>query len=142
MTTHYPGPWRHCPKTGQIVDADNRQIARVWQTRDRERDHANGELIAQAPALAANYEVACEDLAHLAGEYSALEQEFTIANENIEHLHDALNAEVRARLAVEAALALCVRAIDELLPGMRHIPCDVGLINTALTTARPLLEDA
>lgn len=110
---HIHNPWRHCPKTGQIVDADNRQIARVWQTRDRERDHANGELIAQAPALAANYEVACEDLAHLAGEYDA----------------------------VRMALAQCVAAIDQLLPGMRHIACDVGLINTALIAARPLLED-
>lgn len=113
MTTHSPAPWRHCPKTGQIVDADNRQLARVWQTRDRERDHANGELIARAPALAVNYDVACEDLARLAGEYDA----------------------------VRMALAQCVAAIDALLPGAQHIPVDVGLINEALLTARPLLED-
>ena len=49
MSTHSPAPWRYCPKTGQIVDANNRQIARVWNTSNRERDHANGELIASAP---------------------------------------------------------------------------------------------
>lgn len=51
------------------------------------------------------------------------------------------------RLCIEnnrlrAAVGQCVRAIDQLLPGMRHIPCDVGLINQALITARPLIEES
>lgn len=53
MTAHSPAPWRYCPKTGQIVDANNRRIARVWNTSNRERDRANGELVAQAPELKA-----------------------------------------------------------------------------------------
>lgn len=111
--THSPGPWRYVPKSGQIVDVNNRQIARVWFTSNRERDHANGELIAQAPQVMGDYDAACDDLARLAGEYSEL----------------------------QAALALCVQAIDNLLPGAAKIPCDVGLINEALIKARPLAED-
>lgn len=42
---------------------------------------------------------------------------------------------------VESALAMCVAAIDQLLPGAKHIPCDVGLINQALIAARPLIEE-
>ena len=90
--THSPAPWRYVPKSGQIVDANNRQIARIWHTSNHERDHTNGELIAQAPAM-------------------------------------------------QEALALCVAAIDTLLPGARHIPADIGLINEALMKARPLLEE-
>lgn len=41
---------------------------------------------------------------------------------------------------MQQALDLCVRAIDNLLPGAKHIPADVGLVNAALMTARPLLE--
>lgn len=109
--THSPGPWRYVPKSGQIVDANNRQIARVWNTSNRERDHANGELIAQAPQVMGDYDAAYDDLARLSGEYSELRE----------------------------ALELAVRAIYELLPGAKHIPCDIGLVNTALITARPLL---
>lgn len=39
---------------------------------------------------------------------------------------------------LQATLGMCVKAIDELLPGMAKIPCDVGLINEALIKARPL----
>ena len=110
--THSPGPWR-LAKSGQIVDVNNRAIARVWNTSKRDQDRANGELIADAPEVRRLYGELCNDMAHLAGEYSELEQ----------------------------ALALCVRAIDNLLPGARHIPADIGLINEALLKARPLVED-
>lgn len=96
--THSPAPWRYAPKSGQIVDANNRQICRIWHTSNHERDHANGELIASAPTWYA------------------------------------------ARDELQEALALCVKAIDHLLPGAKHIPCDVGLINQALIAARPLIE--
>ena len=46
-----PAPWRYVLKSGQIVDANNRQIARAWFTSNRERDRANGELIAKAPSM-------------------------------------------------------------------------------------------
>lgn len=52
----------------------------------------------------------------------------------IEHLERQLDL-------VESALAQRVAAIDNLLPGAKHIPCDVGLINQALIEARPLLEE-
>lgn len=109
--THSPGPWR-LAKSGQIVDVNHRAIARIWNTSKRDQDKANGELIADAPEVRRRYDELCIDLAHLAGEYSELEQ----------------------------ALALCVRAIDNLLPGVAHIPADIGLINTALIKARPLVE--
>ena len=102
--THSPAPWRYVPKSGQIVDANNRQICRIWHTSNHERDHANGELIASAPFLAS----ASHDL-----------------NE-----------------AMRDALTLCVKAIDHLLPGTKHIVCDVGLINQALIAARPLIEES
>lgn len=97
--THSPAPWRYVPKSGQIVDANNRQICRIWHTSNRERDHANGELIALAPTWYA------------------------------------------ARNELQTALELAVRAIDELLPGAAKIPCDIGLINEALTRARPLTRE-
>lgn len=97
--THSPAPWRYVPKSGQIVDANNRQICRIWHTSNHERDHANGELIASAPTWYA------------------------------------------ARDELQEALALCVQAIDHLLPGARHIVADIGLINDALCAARPLLHD-
>lgn len=104
MLTHSPGPWR-LAESGQIVDANNRQIARVWFTNNRQRDIANGELIAMGPSV---------------------RDEFRALHANHREL--------------QAALALCVQAIDELLPGMPKIPCDVGLINEALIKARPLVE--
>ena len=107
--THSPGPWR-LAKSGQIVDVNNRAIARIWNTSKRDQDRANGELIANAPEVRRLYDEACENMAHWVGEYSQLEQ----------------------------ALALCVRAIDNLLPGAARIPCDIGLINEALLKARPL----
>ena len=110
--THSPGPWR-LAKSGQIVDVNNRAIARIWNTSKRDQDRANGELIANAPKVRELYDEACENMARLAGEYSKLEQ----------------------------ALALCVRAIDNLLPGAAHIPADIGLINKALLKARPLVGD-
>ena len=42
---------------------------------------------------------------------------------------------------LRSALSLCVKAIDNLLPGAKFIPADVGLVNEALMTARPLCED-
>lgn len=41
---------------------------------------------------------------------------------------------------LEDALQLCVRAIQNLLPGAKHIAANVGLINEALVTARALLK--
>ena len=38
------------------------------------------------------------------------------------------------------ALRLTVRAIEDLLPGAKHIAANVGLINEALITARALLQ--
>ncbi len=110
--THSPGPWRFT-KSGQIVDVNHRAIARIWNTSKRDQDMANAALIADAPEVRRLYDELCEDMARLAGEYSQLEQ----------------------------ALALCVKAIDNLLPGAPKIPCDVGLINAALMTARPLVRD-
>ena len=109
--THSPGPWR-LAKSGQIVDVNNRAIARIWNTSKRDQDRANGELIANAPEVRWRYDELCEDMARLAGAYSELEQ----------------------------ALALCIRAIDNLLPGATRIPADIGLINQALLKARPLVE--
>ena len=40
---------------------------------------------------------------------------------------------------LQNALALCVKAIDSLLPHIGRIPADIGLINDALCAARPLL---
>lgn len=94
--THSLAPWRYVPKSGQIVDANNRQICRIWHTSNHERDHANGELIASAPLLS----------------------------------------------ELQEALALCVKAIDQLIPGAKHIVCDVRLINQALIAARPLIEES
>lgn len=110
--THSPGPWR-LAKSGQIVDVNNRAIARVWNTGKRDQDRANGELIANAPEVRRRYDELCIDMAHLTGEYSDLRE----------------------------ALTLCVRAIDNLLPGATHIPADIGLINEALLNARSLVED-
>ena len=107
--THSPGSWR-LAKSGQIVDVNNRAIARIWNTSKRDQDLANGNLIADAPTTRRLYDEACENMAHWVGEYSQLEQ----------------------------ALALCVRAIDNLLPGAAHTPADIGLINNALLKARPL----
>lgn len=39
------------------------------------------------------------------------------------------------------ALSLCVKAIDNLLPGAKFIPADVGLVNEALMAARPLCKE-
>lgn len=112
--THSPGPWRYVPKSGQIVDMNNRQIGRVWFTSNRERDAANGELIALAPTMKLD-RIMDKDLGNEALLQSTVHE-------------------------LQAALALCVQAIDELLPGMPKIPCDVGLINEALIKARPLVE--
>ena len=65
------------------------------------------------------------------------------------HGQDKANGELIAmaptwyeeRNKLQAALELAVRAIDELLPGMTKIPCDVGLINEALIKARPLTRE-
>lgn len=113
MTAHSPAPWRYCPKTGQIVDANNRQVARVWNTSNRERDHANGKLVASAPTQ---------------------EQAFL---DTLDALTDV--AEENGQLL--AALAKCVASLDQLLPYLAKVPADVGLLNDALTAARPLLED-
>lgn len=102
--THSPGPWR-LAKSGQIVDVNNRAIARIWDTGKRDQDRANGELIANAPEMCRLYDALCIDVVHLASKYSELHK----------------------------ALALCVRAIDNLLP-------DIGLINEALLEARSLVE--
>ena len=109
--THSPGPWR-LAKSGQIVDVNNRAIARIWNTSKRDQDRANGQLIADAPEVRRLYDALCNDVVHLMGEYSDLRK----------------------------TLALCVRAIDNLLPGVVHIPADIGLINEALLKARPLVE--
>lgn len=116
MSTHSPAPWRYCPKTGQIVDANNRQIARVWNTSNRGRDHANGELIAAAPTW---HQV----FGHLGTP------------------DEAGNAISAARDELEAALAKCVASLDQLLPYLAKVPADVGLLNDALMAARPLLGD-
>lgn len=114
MTTS-PAPWRYVPKSGQIVDANNRQIARVWHTSNHERDHANGELIAMAPTLKLD-RLMDKDLSNEA-----------LLQSTVHELH--------------AALGLCVKAIENLLPGARHIVADIGLINDALCAAQPLLEE-
>lgn len=44
--------------------------------------------------------------------------------------------------SLRSALSLCVKAIDNLLPGAKHIVADVGLINEALMAARPLCKEA
>lgn len=112
--THSPAPWRYVPKSGQIVDANNRQIGRIWHTSNHERDHANGELIADAAHIREAYGNLCGEAAELIARQDNLQE----------------------------ALALCVKAIDHLLPGAKHIPCDVGLINQALIAARPLIEES
>lgn len=43
------------------------------------------------------------------------------------------------RADLQAALALCVEALDSLLPHLARVPADIGLINDALVAARPLL---
>ena len=112
--THSPGPWR-LAKSGQIVDVNNRAIARIWNTSKRDQDRANGELIALAPTM------------------------------KLDRIMDkALGNEALLQSTVhelQTALALCVRAIDNLLPGAAHIPADIGLINQALLKARSLVED-
>lgn len=113
MSTHSPAPWRYCPKTGQIVDANNRQIARVWNTSNRNRDHANGELIASAPTQ---------------------EQAFL-------DTHEALTDVAEENGQLLAALAKCVASLDQLLPHLAKVPADIGLLNDALMAARPLLDD-
>jgi hypothetical protein len=113
--THSPAPWRYCPKTGQIVDANNRQVARVWNTSNRERDHANGELIASAPDV----------------------EKWRLGSE----LRDQQNHELHELVAeLQGALAKCVASLDQLLPYLAKVPADVGLLNDALVAARPLLE--
>lgn len=52
----------------------------------------------------------------------------------------------RARLMEEndrlrKALGACVASLDQLLPHLGKVPADVGLLNSALCAARPLLED-
>ena len=42
---------------------------------------------------------------------------------------------------LEHALRLAVNAIKDLLPGAKHIPANVGLINEALCTARIVLQE-
>ena len=42
---------------------------------------------------------------------------------------------------LQHALRLTVRAIEDLLPGAKHIPANVGLINEALITSRIVLKD-
>lgn len=113
MSAHSPAPWRYCPKTGQIVDANNRQIARVWNTSNRERDHANGELITSAPTQ---------------------EQAFL-------DTHEVLTDVAEENGQLLAALAKCVASLDQLLPYLAKVPADVGLLNDALMAARPLLDD-
>lgn len=50
---HTPGEWRACP-SGQIVAGPlSHQIARIWNTKNREADEANARLIAAAPELLA-----------------------------------------------------------------------------------------
>ncbi|MDH1236511.1 hypothetical protein [Stutzerimonas stutzeri] len=112
MTTHSPAPWRYCPKTGQIVDANNRQVARVWNTSNRVRDHANGELIAAAPTAV-----------DVPGSYFARLGESDLRLE-----------------AFKDALTLCVASLDQLLPYLAEVPADIKLLNYALMTARPLLQ--
>lgn len=51
----------------------------------------------------------------------------------------------RARLTEEnerlrQALGLCVASLDQLLPHLGKVPADVGLLNEALCSARPLLK--
>lgn len=38
------------------------------------------------------------------------------------------------------ALRKCVASLDQLLPHLSKVPADIGLLNDALVTARPLLE--
>lgn len=120
--THSPGPWR-LAKSGQIVDVNNRAIARVWNTSKRDQDRANGELIAMAPMW------------HQVFGHLGTPDE---AGNKLIHKQDELVAHADE---LRKALALCVRAIDNLLPGAAHIPCDIGLINEALLKARPLVRD-
>lgn len=42
---------------------------------------------------------------------------------------------------LQHALRLTVRAIEDLLPGAKHIAANVGLINEALITSRIVLKD-
>ena len=51
----------------------------------------------------------------------------------------------RAQLADEnaklrLALGLCVDSLDQLLPHLHKVPADIGLLNEALCSARPLLK--
>jgi hypothetical protein len=112
MSAHSPAPWRYCPKTGQIVDVNNRQIARVWNTSNRERDHANGELIAASPAWQQNY-------------LDALDTITDVAEENGQLL---------------AALAKCVEALEKVSALTSHQIATLTIQN-ALMAARPLLDD-
>lgn len=45
-------------------------------------------------------------------------------------------------IALRAALQLTVASLDQLLPHLPKVPADIGLLNKALTLARPLLETA
>lgn len=38
------------------------------------------------------------------------------------------------------ALRLCVQSLDQILPHLKYAPVDVGLLNEALTRARPLIQ--
>jgi len=122
MSAHSPAPWRYCPKTGQIVDANNRQVARVWNTSNRERDHANGELIASAPMWQ-------QVFGHLGAPDEAGNAIIQAEDERAARMNE-----------LEAALAKCVASLDQLLPYLAKVPADVGLLNDALVAARPLLE--
>ena len=43
-------------------------------------------------------------------------------------------------LDYQRAIYQIVAAVENLLPGARHIPADIGLINDALLAARPLID--
>ena len=127
--THSPGPWR-LAKSGQIVDVNNRAIARIWNTGKRDQDRANGELIAMAPMW---HQV----FGHLGTPDEAGNKLIHKQDELVAHADELLcmNSDLRE------ALALCIRTIDNLLPGAAHIPADIGLINEALLKARSLVGD-
>ena len=134
--THSPGPWR-LAKSGQIVDVNNRAIARIWNTSKRDQDLANGNLIANAPTHAMELRKWREVFGHLGTPDEA--------GNTLIRKQDELTAHADELLCMSSdlreALALCVRAIDNLLPGARHIPADIGLINEALLKARSLVGD-
>ena len=71
--THSPGPWR-LAKSGQIVDVNNRAIARIWNTSKRDQDRANGELIADAPEVRRLYDELCNDMARVKAKLQQFEE--------------------------------------------------------------------